>query len=187
MTHQTTIDGIKIDYSLRRSRRSLNLSISINHRGRVTITAPYGIPLFIINQFIKSRHSWIKNHLQKIHRTTPPKTQQHQEFIRLKPVARKLIIERLEYFNQFYNFRYHLINIKDHSSRWGSCSKKGNLNFNYRIAQLPSELADLIIVHELCHLKEMNHSPHFWNLVRKTIPNPNARRRRLDQMGADFD
>ena len=82
-------------------------------------------------------------------------------YLKHKEVARTLVRERLEYFNAFYGYEYKRIAIKNHKSRWGSCSKKGNLNFNYRIALLPSELADYIVVHELCHLGEFNHSPKF--------------------------
>ncbi len=73
----------------------------------------------------------------------------------------KLAEERVEYFNGHYNFSYNLIRIKDQKSRWGSCSRKGNLNFNYRVFLLDEKLRDYIIVHELCHLKEMNHSKKF--------------------------
>lgn len=62
---------------------------------------------------------------------------------------------------------------------WGSCSKKGNLNFNWRLIQLPPELADYVIVHELCHLKELNHSQRFWDLVGQAIPDYKERRQAL--------
>lgn len=88
-----------------------------------------------------------------------------------KNKARLFAVSRIEYFNKIYNFSYEKINIKNPRTRWGSCSKKGNLNFNYKILHLPPKLADYIIVHELCHLKEFNHSPRFWNLVSQTIPN----------------
>jgi predicted metal-dependent hydrolase len=91
--------------------------------------------------------------------------------LQYKEAARKLVHERLEHFNQFYHFEYKKVFIKAHVTRWGSCSNKGNLNFNYKIALLPAHLADYIIVHELCHLGEFNHSHKFWDLVEKTLSN----------------
>lgn len=93
------------------------------------------------------------------------------KFLQHKEEARALVMERLKYFNQEYNFEICRIAIRNQRSRWGSCSKKGNLNFNYRVTLLPPEVADYIIVHELCHLGEFNHSKRFWALVAKTIPN----------------
>lgn len=87
-----------------------------------------------------------------------------------KEVARRMVHERLVYWNQFYNFSYKRIAIRDQRSRWGSCSSKQNLNFNYRIIFLPPELIDYIIVHELCHLAEMNHSSRFWDHVARMLP-----------------
>lgn len=86
---------------------------------------------------------------------------------------------RLAHFNEAYGFALGRVAIKNHKSRWGSCSKKGNLNFNYKIALLPPELADYVIVHELCHLGEFNHSPRFWALVARTVPDHRALRARL--------
>jgi len=96
--------------------------------------------------------------------------------------ARTLVHSRLEHFNKFYNFSYKRVFIKSQSTRWGSCSSKGNLNFNYRIALLPSHLADYIIVHELCHLKEFNHGKSFWDLVAETIENPLALKTELNKV-----
>jgi predicted metal-dependent hydrolase len=78
--------------------------------------------------------------------------------------------ERIGHFNQIYGFVVKRISVRDQRSRWGSCSKKGNLNFNYRIVLLPPKVADYIIVHELCHLGEFNHSKRFWGLVAKAVP-----------------
>lgn len=97
-----------------------------------------------------------------------------------KEVARALVHKKLEAFNRHYGFIYQRVTIRDQKSRWGSCSKKGNLNFNYRIALLPDDLADAIIVHELCHLKEFNHSARFWERVKETIPDVAERRKRLN-------
>jgi len=76
----------------------------------------------------------------------------------------------VEYFNAMYGLRCNRITIRNQKTRWGSCSRKGNLNFNYKIALLPQRLADYIIVHELCHLGEFNHSRKFWALVAQTMP-----------------
>ena len=92
------------------------------------------------------------------------------EHSRLREVSRAIVHERLEHFNRHYGFAYGKVFIKDQRSRWGSCSSKGNLNFNYRIALLPEDLRDYLVVHELCHLGQMNHSAAFWALVAETIP-----------------
>ena len=84
--------------------------------------------------------------------------------------ARIFVENRLSYFNKFYNFEINRIAIKNTNRRWGSCSLKKNLNFNYKIIYLKPELADYLIVHELCHLGQMNHSKKFWALVSKKIP-----------------
>jgi predicted metal-dependent hydrolase len=90
--------------------------------------------------------------------------QAHKEF------ARERILARLAHWHAFYPYAYGRVAIRDQSSRWGSCSKKKNLNFNYRIAFLPEPLMDYVIVHELCHLQEFNHSKAFWDLVAQMIP-----------------
>ena len=98
------------------------------------------------------------------------KKNERAKYLAHKEAALKLAHERVEYFNTFYKFRVGRISIKNTSSRWGSCSRKGNLNFNYKIALLSPRHADYIVVHELCHLGQFNHSKKFWSLVEKTIP-----------------
>ncbi|MEI7424929.1 MAG: M48 family metallopeptidase [Candidatus Staskawiczbacteria bacterium] len=84
--------------------------------------------------------------------------------------ARILVENRLSVINKFYNYNINRISIKNTKTRWGSCSSKGNLNFNYKIIYLEPKFVDYLIVHELCHLGQMNHSKRFWALVCKTIP-----------------
>ncbi len=86
---------------------------------------------------------------------------------------------RLTYYNGVYNFRLRRVFIKNTKARWGSASSRGNLNFNYKIIFLPPALCDYIIVHELCHLAEFNHSPKFWALVARACPEHKVLRRRL--------
>ncbi|MEK7192929.1 MAG: M48 family metallopeptidase, partial [Patescibacteria group bacterium] len=87
-----------------------------------------------------------------------------------KAEARDLVLGRIQELNKVYNYSYKKISIKNMISRWGSCSRNGNLSFNYRLVLLPPNLVDYVIVHELCHLGEFNHSRDFWNLVARTFP-----------------
>lgn len=99
-----------------------------------------------------------------------------------KEHARALVHERLAHWNSHYGFTVRKVFIKNHKSRWGSCSARGNLNFSYRIVFLPPEIVDYIIVHELCHLQEFNHSPRFWALVEKALPKYRTLRHRLREL-----
>ena len=98
-----------------------------------------------------------------------------ENYLAHKESARNLALGSIEYFKKIYaahgyNFKVGRVSIRNQRTRWGSCSKVGNLNFNYRIALLPPKLSDYIIVHELCHLGEFNHSRKFWDLVALACP-----------------
>lgn len=110
-------------------------------------------------------------YVSRVKRKVRKQKNKSPNYLKYKKDAEVLVRERLEYFNQFYNYKWGRITIRNQKTRWGSCSKKGNLNFNYKIALLTPDQADYIIVHELCHLKEFNHSGIFWDLVAHTIPN----------------
>lgn len=92
-------------------------------------------------------------------------------YIKNKPVARKIILQSLEFFAKLYGVKYKKVAIRNQKTKWGSCSKSGNLNFNYKVALLPKDQRDYIVVHEICHLIEFNHSKKFWAEVGRTIPN----------------
>lgn len=101
------------------------------------------------------------------------------QYKKYKEQARMVVHARLLHFNTFYGFPLRKVFIKSLKSRWGSCSERGNLNFNYLLIFLPPHLQDYLVVHELCHLREFNHSPAFWVLVGQTIPEYRALRREL--------
>ena len=102
-----------------------------------------------------------------------------KDFKENKKKAYELISERITQFNQSGEFPVGKIFIKNQKTRWGSCSGKRNLSFNYKIIFMPENLRDYIIIHELCHLKEMNHSKNFWNLVGLQVPDYKALRRQI--------
>ncbi len=96
-----------------------------------------------------------------------------------KELARSVIMPRLAHWNLHYGHTYKRVAIRNQVSRWGSCSTKHNLNFNYRLIFIPSHLMDYVIVHELCHLKHFNHGPEFWKNVEECIPNYEACKQEL--------
>lgn len=159
--------------TVKRRRGSKNISLRVLPGGEVTVSAPYWIPNFAINEFIAHQSAWLTTRVNQLKNVPKPRsrTEIAAEYKKLKLTAKKLATERLEYYNNFYHFSYRLVSIRNQSSRWGSCSHSGTLSFNYRIALLEPELRDYIIVHELCHLGQMNHSQAFWALVSKTFPN----------------
>jgi predicted metal-dependent hydrolase len=114
---------------------------------------------------------WVLRRRRKVRRVRRASAKSRAEFQLLKDQARMIVTQRLEHFNRHYGYAYNKIFIRNTRSRWGSCSSKHNLGFNYRVAKLSPQLVDYIVVHELCHIKEFNHSPAFWALVEQTIPN----------------
>ena len=104
------------------------------------------------------------------------------DFLKNKEKAREIILERLKYFSSLYDLPHGRVSIRNQKTRWGSCSRQGNLNFNYRLTYLQEDLRDYVIVHELCHLKEFNHSVNFWGLVAKSFPEHKKLRRELKKI-----
>ncbi|MBF6589975.1 MAG: M48 family metallopeptidase [Ktedonobacterales bacterium] len=100
--------------------------------------------------------------------------------------ARAIFAECVERCNLAYGFSYARIAIKDQKSRWGSCSRKGNLNFNWRLLLAPSSVLEYVVYHELAHLREPNHSPRFWAVVERACPAYREHRRWLKQHGHEL-
>lgn len=170
---EINLAGKTVEYTLRKSNRARNLRLTINLSGELIVTKPWFVSARQAEKFIKQKSSWVLKKLKAIENRPPnsPLAQVNvDDYHRLKESARVLAVAKVKKFNEFYNFGYNRIFIRNQKTRWGSCSAKKNLNYNFRIALLPEKQADYIIVHELCHLGEMNHSPRFWSLVEQTIP-----------------
>jgi predicted metal-dependent hydrolase len=181
----------KIIYSLMVNKRSRNIRLAIRAGGTCVVTVPRYVPQFIIDRFLISKSEWILAKIKHLSKFKPvekkSKREKRLEYLKHKEKARQIALERLDYYNAYYGFKWNKVSIKNQKTRWGSCSRKGNLNFNYKIALLSEESADYIIVHELCHLKEMNHSRKFWDLVGKTVPNYLSIRKNLRKKGYTLD
>ena len=105
---------------------------------------------------------------------------------RYRKQARKIFEERVEYFHTLTGGEYTSITVRDQKSRWGSCSSKGTLSFNYRLVFAPPAILDYVVVHELCHLTHMNHSKDFWNMVEKVMPDYRIRNQWLKEHEAEL-
>jgi predicted metal-dependent hydrolase len=181
MKKPISFKDMELPYTLRISKRARRLRLAVYCDGSVVVTAPIWFGESLIERFISEKAEWVLNKLAffKQHQTRVITRGTKAEYFKYKETTRQLVKERLEYFNGFYNFCFNAVNIKNQKTRWGSCSRKGNLNFNYKLALLPPHVADYIIVHELCHLAEFNHSRKFWNLVVETIPEHKKIRKEL--------
>lgn len=102
-----------------------------------------------------------------------------EHYLAHREYARAVVLERLAFYNRLYGYRWGRVSIRNTRTRWGSCSRAGNLNFSYQVALLPEELRDYVIIHELCHLAQLNHSSAFWTLVARAAPEHRAHRRAL--------
>lgn len=157
---------------IRSDRRTLSLEIKSD--GRIIARAPRRMKESDIRLFIDSKSSWIEKHLGKIRTAqkrlgfTEKLTEEQVEELVKK--ANAYIPERVGYYAEILGVSYNKVSCKPLRSKWGSCSSKGNLSFNCLLMLTPAEVIDSIVVHELCHRLEMNHSGRFYSHVLKAYP-----------------
>lgn len=158
-------------YTLKRVR-SRAIRIRVHGDGRVVVTAPRLVSKRTIDAFVDEKRAWIDDSLKKV-AAKPKRLLQSAtpvDYKKHKAAAMTLAAKRLAHFNAHYKLTYRRLTIRNSKTRWGSCSRTGSVSFSFAIALLPPALADYIVVHELCHVKEFNHSPRFWKLVSEAIP-----------------
>ena len=175
-----------LDLKIIRSQRK-TISLEITRQGSVLVRAPEKMTGDEIRAFVESRSEWIRKHLEKVRRELA-ETPQYEvlttnEMRGLISAALKDIPQRVERFAPMVGVSYGRITIRNQRSRWGSCSEKGNLNFNCLLMLMPEEIRDYVVVHELCHRLEMNHSPAFWGHVERVIPDYKNCRKWLRENG----
>ena len=176
------ISEIKV---IRSSRKTMVLEIIKD--GMILVRAPYRMPESEIRRFIQEKSDWIEKHVQRIEerqRTlTPVEGLTMKDIRKLADQASVVIPKRAEYFAEKIPVTYGRITIRNQKTRWGSCSGKGNLNFNCLLMLAPPEVLDYVVVHELCHRKEMNHSERFWREVENILPDYRERKKWLKENG----
>lgn len=174
-----------------RSNRK-TVAIQVNSDLSVTVRAPRSVSEKDIEEILKKKEAWISKHIEKIKKTKERLEAESTEkltrekVIALAEEALKVIPERVEYFAKVIGVTYGKITIRNQKTRWGSCSSKGNLNFNCLLMLTPPEVLDYVVVHELCHRKQMNHSKAFWLEVEKVLPDYKEVRKWLKEEGSQM-
>lgn len=168
-----------------RSKRK-TVAIQIKSDGRVVVRAPVRMSAAAISRLVEEKSDWIEKHLAQIRRQnesaepafTPEQLRQ------LAEAARQDLPRRAARFAPLVGVSFGRITIRAQKSRWGSCSTRGNLNFNCLLMLCPEEVRDYVVVHELCHRKEMNHSRRFWQELARVLPEYEKQRQWLKSNGS---
>lgn len=166
------------------------MSITVGSDLKVIVKIPLGMSSDIAVNFIQEKKEWIKKQISRIEEQKKIAEElgvlSEGEIRKLKKKARELIPQRVEHYAGISGINYNRIFIRLQKTRWGSCSRDGNLNFNCLLVLMPLEILDSVVVHELCHRRHMNHSRQFYEEVEKIFPDYKKCSRWLKENGGVF-
>lgn len=176
----------QISYQIIRSSRK-TMSLEIKADGSVVVRAPLRLSEAKIQKFVEEKQEWILKNLEKIQKRDAQKENVQKlsalERQHLQNKACVVIPRRVAYYAEKLGVSYGKITLRQQKTRWGSCAANGNLNFNWLLILAPPEVLDYVVVHELCHRREMNHSQAFWKEVEKILPDYRERQKWLKDNG----
>ncbi len=170
-----------LEYELIRSNRK-TLALYVRPGGRVEVRAPLRMNIDAIDSFVQKKREWIESARLKLYEKQAGKKTiylSETEEARLKKMAKECLLEKCRHYSEIMGLSHGEIRISGAKTRWGSCNLRGNINFTYRLIFVPEEAIDYVVVHELAHLKEMNHSAKFWSIVEQIMPDYRERRNKL--------
>lgn len=178
--------GMEQEYTLIRSARK-TVGLSVGRGGQVIVRAPYGFPKGRIDGFVSENAGWIEKQREKLakeRREADERGVLTPAEVRSLAARMKLALpEKLERYSAALGVRYGRVTIRCQRSKWGSCTAKGNLNFNCLLMLAPEAVLDYVVIHELCHLRHMDHSKAFWAEVASLDPDHKAHRKWLRENG----
>ncbi len=176
---------------IRSSRKTAAIEIKLDMR--VLVRVPYRMKQADIERFINEKADWIEKHLkimqariENAQRELPVVPFSVSEIEELCTQALKKLVPHIAELAEIVGVSYGRITIRNQVSRWGSCTADGNLNFNCLLTLFPDEVADYVIIHELCHRRYMNHSKEFWAEVEKFCPDFKAQKKWLRDNGNEY-
>ncbi|MCF7859504.1 MAG: M48 family metallopeptidase [Candidatus Cloacimonetes bacterium] len=165
----------------KRSNRAKYLRLSIDHAKQIKIVIPAKIPFQKAERFLYSKGNWIIKQRSKIEARNRFTLKHLKEIPQSgKPEARKILLQRLKELAELHDFSFNRSFIRSQKTRWGSCSAKNNINLNIKLINLPEELRDYVIVHELVHTRVKNHQQEFWQEMQKYIKQPRTLDKQLN-------
>lgn len=167
-----------MDYEIIRSKRR-TMCLQVKRDGSVLVRAPLHTSEKVINEFVSKHIEWIKKKQELIKNAHIPEDFDEKEVNLLKERLKSIIEPILKYYSNKMDVSFERVSINSAKTRFGSCSSKKTLNFSYRLALYPYEAIEYVCVHELAHLKEMNHSKKFWQIVEVALPDYKARKQLL--------
>ncbi len=175
----TTVKSEKVmEYTLIYSDRK-TISISVKD-GKITVRAPKGTSKSIIESFITKNKKWVETHIEKEKaRIDKFEALSNDDIKKIKKDAKGYLSQRTAYYANIMGLKYGRITITSAKTRFGSCSSKGNISYSYRLMLYPELARDYVVVHELAHLVEMNHSKRFYSIIEKYMPDYKLRKRML--------
>jgi len=171
-------------YTIRHSAKAKRIRLTVDKRGKVEVVLPRRVPRVVGETLVRKQSGWVLGKLARLEakqaclpsdlRDYSPK-----HYLEHRGRAKRIIKKRVRELAEEHGFNLNKITIRNQKTKWGSCSQKGNLNFHYKLIFLDSEVRDYVIIHELCHLRVMNHSSHFWREVENILPNYKEQKRAL--------
>jgi len=183
---RATRDGDQeMTYTLRISTRTKRVSIRLERDGMVLLTLPRGCSVERGERFLWEKQAWIERARVRRARLPPKRSheERREEYHATKAQALQTITACVQKYATRYGFTYTGISIRAQTTRWGSCSSRGRLSFQYRLALIDPSLMEYVVVHELVHTRFMHHGPAFWACVEEILPDYKSRRARLRKEG----
>ena len=167
-----SIDEVQIIHSKRAS-----IGITLDRQGKILLRVPLKMPNDMVQNFLNEQEEWVQKSIQKMQKRKAeqegrPKMEKltKEQLIKLKEQAEIVIPKLVSFYSLQVRASYGEVTIRCQKTRWGSCSAQGNLSFNCLLLNTPKKVLDYVIIHELCHRHEMNHSKKFWELVERYCP-----------------
>ena len=173
-------------YELIRARRK-TIAMKVGEDGKIVVRAPYGLAAEAADRFVEAHNKWIverQQNYENLKLLKPSYTEEEKG--QYREAAKIVLNNKCRRFAERMGVTYGRITVREQKTRWGSCSAAGNLNFNWKLALMPEKIQDYLVVHELAHRKEMNHSERFWAVVAEIIPDYKERRKWLRIHGAEY-
>ena len=165
-------------YELIRSRRK-TLALELTQDGRLLVRAPLKLAKREIERFIDAHEDWICRNLEKVRSCPPLPEPDSQETDALKAQARAVLPDKVAYWSGVMGVQPSGLKITTAKKRYGSCSSRHSLCFSCYLMRSPEAAVDLVVVHELCHIREMNHGPRFYALLEHYLPDWRERKKML--------